>query len=251
MGIPSYYRLLCNKNPKTIQKTYTIKGKTILCLDFNCIVYYCLQKLGEYDENNNFTYEKLLINEVCKYVEYIWKKAGACDELFIAVDGVVPMAKMKQQRLRRFKSIVLESYEIQQKVRTKEKKVWDRNSITPGTIFMKKLHKDLQELCAKHKGWSVSGFDAPGEGEHKVMKYIRNSNAETCLVYGLDADLILLSMLNSFEKKIYLMREELEFNRVVKDNYNEEQFLYLDIDSSLLLYQDIVKTLLLKSINLP
>ena len=55
------------------------------------------------------------------------------------------MAKMKQQRLRRFKSIVLESYEIQQKVRTKEKKVWDRNSITPGTIFMKKLHKDLQK----------------------------------------------------------------------------------------------------------
>lgn len=231
MGIPSYFRFLCDKNQNIIQKTYNINGKTVLCLDFNCIVYYCLSKVKViYDNNNIFAYEKALIETVCDYVETIWKESGKCNEVFIAVDGVVPMAKMKQQRLRRFKSIVLEQYEIQQKVRNPDEPKWDKNAITPGTQFMKKLHKGLQELCKKHSGWTLSGYNEPGEGEHKVMKYIRNCNTldNTFLVYGLDADLILLSMLHSDKQNIYLLREEMEFNRVVK-NDEKEQFLYLNI----------------------
>lgn len=232
MGIPSYFRFLCEKNQNIIQKTYTTSGKTVLCLDFNCIIYYCLSKVKViYDGNNIFTYEKALIDTVCDYVETIWKEAGKCNEVFIAVDGVVPMAKMKQQRLRRFKTIVLEQYEIQQKVRNPDEPKWDKNAITPGTLFMKKLHKGLQELCNKHSGWTLSGYDEPGEGEHKVMKYMRtySSNDNTFLVYGLDADLILLSMLN-WKQNIFLMREEMEFNRVVKED-DKEKFLYLNINS--------------------
>ena len=142
------------------------------------------------------------------------------------------MAKMKQQRLRRFKSIVLEQYEIAQKVRNLNDPKWDKNAITPGTNFMKKLHKSLSKLCTKHSNWSLSGYDQPGEGEHKVMNYIRNytSTNNTFLVYGLDADLILLSMLHSDTQNIFLMREEMEFNRVVIDN-EKEQYLYLNISA--------------------
>ena len=222
MGIPSYYKFLCDKNPNIIRKDYTRNGKICLCLDFNCIVYYCLHKMAPYD-GNIIPYEAKLIEEVCKYVLHIWKSSGA-QEMIIAVDGVVPMAKMKQQRLRRFKSVVLEQLEVQQGVRTKDQLVWDRNSITPGTLFMKKLDKALSELCANHKGWTLNGFNGNGEGEHKVMNHIRNSQHDTYLVYGLDADLILLSMLNSENKNIYLMREEMEFNKVVSD-----EFLYLSI----------------------
>jgi 5'-3' exonuclease len=90
---------------------------------------------------------------------------------------------------------------------------------------MKKLDRALSEMCASHK-WTLNGFNGNGEGEHKVMTYIRSLPAgTTCLVYGLDADLILLSMLNSFNNKtLYLMREEMEFNKVVSD-----AFLYLSI----------------------
>ena len=231
MGIPSYYKFLCDKNPKIIRKEYVknvknVKNsKVILCLDFNCIVYYCLHKMAPYDGDLG-PYETKLINEVCKYVEHIWKASGA-EETYIAVDGVVPMAKMKQQRLRRFKSVVLEELEVQQGVRPFSQPVWDRNSITPGTLFMKKLDVALSELCSRHRGWKLNGFNGCGEGEHKVMAYIRSLEG-TFLVYGLDADLILLSMLNSFsngkEKTIYLMREEMEFNKVVSD-----AFLYLSI----------------------
>lgn len=232
MGIPSYFRFLCNENPKIIQKTYHKNGKVILCLDFNCIVYYCLSKMKiNYDGSNIFTYEKALINTVCDYVETIWKESGCCEEVFIAVDGVVPMAKMKQQRLRRFKSTVLEQYEVQQGVRNADEPKWDKNAITPGTRFMKTLHKGLEDLCKKHTKWTLSGYNKPGEGEHKVMKYIRDYDINnTFLVYGLDADLILLSMLHSDLQNIFLLREEMEFNRVVLEN-KKEQYLYLNINA--------------------
>ena len=231
MGIPSYYRFLCQKNKNIIQPTYNVNGKVVLCLDFNCIVYYCLSKVGEYVDD--LSYEVILIKEVCKYVEHIWRSANKPKEVFIAVDGVVPMAKMKQQRMRRFKGIFMAPYEIENGVRTVGEKSWDKNAITPGTLFMKKLHSALLELCNAHQGWSVSGYDQFGEGEHKVMNYIREhkTTGNTFLVYGLDADLILLSMLNSFNNNLYLMREEMEFNSVVKDIYEKEQFLYLNINS--------------------
>ena len=233
MGIPSYYRLLCQKNKKTITNQYNKTNRTVLCLDFNCIVYHCLSKVPEYIDD--ISYESSLIKEVCHYVEHIYKSAGKPEELLIAVDGVVPMAKMKQQRLRRFKSIFMEPYELEAGVKVVGKKSWDKNSITPGTLFMKKLDSALEELCKSKSCWSLSGFRNPGEGEHKVMNFIRNyQNIEktTFLVYGLDADLILLSMLNSFKalNTIYLMREQMEFNTVIVDTFDKEQFLYLHIE---------------------
>ena len=240
MGIPSYYRFLCQKNKKTITNEYKKTNRTVLCLDFNCIVYNCLSKVPTYE--NDELYETLLIKEVCKYVEHIWRSAGKPEELLIAVDGVVPMAKMKQQRLRRFKSIFMEPYELEAGVKVVGQKSWDKNSITPGTLFMKKLDFALQELCNSHSCWTLSGFRNYGEGEHKVMNFIRNYNRKgteteteaetetTFLVYGLDADLILLSMLNSFNNTIFLMREVMEFNSVVLDTFDKETFLYLDIE---------------------
>jgi 5'-3' exonuclease len=230
MGIPSYYRFLCQKNRNIIQPNYLTNGQVILCLDFNCIVYYCLSKAGEYVDD--ISYESNLIKEVCKYVEHIWRSANKPNTVFIAVDGVVPMAKMKQQRMRRFKSIFMEPYEIENKVKVVGQKSWDKNAITPGTLFMKKLHSALLELCSTHNNWNLSGYDQFGEGEHKVMNYIREYETcdKTVLVYGLDADLILLSMLQS-KQNIFLMREEMEFNSVVKDIYEKEQFLYLNINN--------------------
>lgn len=70
----------------------------------------------------------------------------------------------------------------------------------------------------------LSGHDVPGEGEHKIMEYIRlskaqpdyNPNVRHCL-YGLDADLIMLGLL-SHDPHFCLLREEVKFGPARKKN---------------------------------
>ena len=164
----------------------------------------------------------------------------------MAVDGVAPRAKMNQQRSRRFRT-AKEAKEVREKAERKgeklpEEKAFDSNCITPGmclslppllsnltpigTVFMAKLSEQLKYFVNKKisedSNWRecqviLSGHDVPGEGEHKVMEYIRKSRAQPdynpnvrhCL-YGLDADLIMLGLL-SHDPHFCLLREEVKF----------------------------------------
>jgi 5'-3' exonuclease len=136
--------------------------------------------------------------------------------VFIGVDGVVPMAKIRQQRMRRWKSIWTTEEEIRLGKRDSNTKVWDRNALTPGTTFMNKFCAELGEYAAANH-WSYSSVTEPGEGEHKIMEQWRTGSYDagaTHVVYGMDADLILLTMYNSrhlpAKSSIYLVREDLE-----------------------------------------
>lgn len=97
---------------------------------------------------------------------------------------------------------------------------------------MKRLTTRLKTLCSKHKGWSVSGADEPGEGEHKVMAKLRMRGAsqDPVLVYGLDADLILLTMLNS-KSPAYLVRETSEMGVVQLNSMGDEELSYFSLEA--------------------
>ena len=106
---------------------------------------------------------------------------------------------------------------------------WSTASITPGTNFMKQLNKEITSHFSNKKNnrnYSpqiiVSTSDEPGEGEHKIFSYIRNHSdhkSQTTVIYGLDADLIMLSI-NHYPlcKEIYLFRETPEFIKSIDSN---------------------------------
>ena len=103
---------------------------------------------------------------------------------------------------------------------------FDSNCITPGTPFMDRLHQQLKYFVSNKvstdglwKGTKVilSGHETPGEGEHKIMDFIRHEkslagydpNTRHCL-YGLDADLLMLGLC-THDPHFSLLREEVRF----------------------------------------
>lgn len=248
MGIPSYYKKVCDAVPGLLGKTVDAKVQNLF-LDFNCLIYYCIHKpgtsLGEYEgEEKRLEWEKRLITEVCKYTKQIVNYVNPSETVYISIDGVVPMAKMRQQRLRRFKSVWVHKEEVE-KCGKPNKPRWDTNAITPGTHFMDTLAKELASLCKKNSAsgsgsgsgpkWELSDATQPGEGEQKVFSLFREKGSRNELngiqvVYGLDADLIVLSLLhNKDTTPIYLFREAMECGEVVRNAFQEEEYRYLSI----------------------
>ena len=206
MGIPSYYKRLVDRFPGLLKSSPRTKTD-ILLMDFNCLIYGCVRGEGvpPYSRGDDpalqDAWERALLERVKAATVKVWEAAGRPSEVYIGVDGVVPMAKIRQQRLRRFKSIWWAAEEVAAGVRAAGTEVWDTNAITPGTEFMEKLGVALQSLAAaKGSGWIVSGADEAGEGEQKLMAWVRARAAalkgKHVLVYGLDADLIVLSLLH-------------------------------------------------------
>ncbi|CEF68627.1 5'-3' exoribonuclease 2 homolog [Strongyloides ratti] len=158
--------------------------------------------------------------------------------LYMAIDGVAPRAKMNQQRSRRFRTAKesadkkKEIQEVKDKLmsqgipviqRKKETNWFDSNCITPGTPFMERLAKALRYYIAlkikTDPAWAnilviLSDASVPGEGEHKIMDFIRKQRASSghdpntahCLC-GADADLIMLG-LATHEANFTIIREE-------------------------------------------
>uniref|UniRef100_A0A671M5A8 5'-3' exoribonuclease 1 n=1 Tax=Sinocyclocheilus anshuiensis TaxID=1608454 RepID=A0A671M5A8_9TELE len=183
------------------------------------------------DEDVHFRIsEEKIFADIFHYLEVLFCIIKPRKVFFMAVDGVAPRAKMNQQRGRRFRS----AKEAEEKIKKALEKGevlptearFDSNCITPGTDFMAKLQEQLKYFVhnklSTDKSWQgvnvyLSGHETPGEGEHKIMEFIRsetvkpghNPNTRHCL-YGLDADLIMLG-LTSHEPHFSLLREEVRF----------------------------------------
>ena len=207
-------------------------------LDLNCAIYHCAKKVQQatpYTPAKKLQWEADLIAAVISYIRMMNNLVKPTKTLYIAVDGVAPMAKIKQQRLRRFRSAVQAQEEAEIKAQALghayvQEPRWDTTAITPGTQFMKALSAGLRAYAKANPNVVVSPADEPGEGEQKIMEYIRANKPQTAVIYGLDADLIVLSLWANATQgtQLALFREEMEFSGGVKTNaIGEEQFLYL------------------------
>ena len=238
MGIPSYFSYII-RNHGTIVKKLKKLNKNIehFYLDSNSIIYDSLRKIEKEYTGNNKEFQEKLYYLVCEKIDEYVGIIKPHKTLFVAFDGVAPVAKLSQQRDRRYKSYLLN--EIKNNFQ-KQPATWDKTAITPGTIFM----KDLSLFCRnyflhKEKEYGIENIiiscsDEVGEGEHKIFQYIRtNENTHkngNTVVYGLDADLIMLALNHlSVVNNIYLYRETPEFIRSLNSSLEPSTPYILDI----------------------
>lgn len=242
MGIPYafqyYYKKYNCENELMIDfNKLALLNINYLFFDYNSLIHPCAQQILSANNDkyilienikirtkiieddiieNCLHYTRLLINQVLQT-----KQKSEIRHVYITIDGVAPRSKMNQQRERRYKS---EFFKVGEK-----SSLWDSNKITPGTSFMNKIKDSLINFAKEIKNnidinCIISDSDDVGEGEHKIMKIITNlkddnedNKKHKFLIYGLDADLIMLSLMNKNYDKIILIRDN-SFNNNLSEN---------------------------------
>lgn len=244
MGIPLYFKKLTKEFQDVVDKELPKEKCSRLFFDFNCAIHKCSNELKKKHahkplSNTNFEFE--LIKRCKEFITETYELLKPTRLMYVAIDGVVPMAKIAQQRKRRYfndwkrsrlMATCLDHRKTQEYNSLKHE--WNSNAITPGTGFMKVLCSELDvysEKLEKDLGIKVIVSYGNGEGEHKICHFIREEetkrdkpmSTDVDIIYGLDADMILLSMLSPNSNHTYLLRE---------NTYNEKEYIYMNIKNT-------------------
>ena len=182
MGIPYYVASLLRTH-KHIQTRCGNAPLEVDCLglDFNCF-------LHKYLNADN------PIGSIVVALEDLLSRVVRAKRVYLAFDGLVPVAKIVQQRYRRMR--------IPEAVSD-----FDKHQLSPGTPFMREMADTLRVLFPQIV---VSDTLEPGEGEHKLFTWLRTLPAEDrrqICIYGLDADLVLISIAQRHLGSMTLLRE--------------------------------------------
>jgi 5'-3' exoribonuclease 2 len=249
MGIPFYFRKVATDFPRTIQSHPTSKCDR-LYLDFNCAIHHCCHETKKaFRKQHVPDFEALLIQNVCQYIDTLVAYAKPSELVYIAIDGIPPFAKIIQQRKRRYMSAYTKQQCIEElkqlgglrgcnavalatAIETMQTD-WDTNAISPGTPFMNKLSSAIRDHISKKQNlkYILSDAEEPGEGEQKIFQHIASSPKETtdCVIYGLDADLIMLSLFNCDRRhQIRLLREQSAVR--IQNHTGNGYFVYVDVN---------------------
>uniref|UniRef100_A0A6C0EW55 Xrn1 N-terminal domain-containing protein n=1 Tax=viral metagenome TaxID=1070528 RepID=A0A6C0EW55_9ZZZZ len=237
MGIPSYFSYIVKNHTKLIKKLRD--NKVIvnnLYLDCNSIIYDAVHNL----DFSNIVESDIdtIIRSVCNKIDEYILNLKPDNNIFIAFDGVAPVAKLDQQRSRRYKSLY--QNKISKSIfKDTKPDPWNTTAITPGTIFMNKLNDKIRCVFNNTSKYNVQNIilslsDKYGEGEHKIFEFIRKfpeqHKSKNTIIYGLDADLIMLSINHlPISNNIYLFRETPHFIKSISSELDPNESYIIDI----------------------
>jgi 5'-3' exonuclease len=164
----------------------------------NGVIHDCSHTDSDLSESLPFD---VIMEKVFSEIQRIFSIVKPQRLVYIAVDGVAPRAKLNQQRSRRFRAardrlIAMDAAaaNLNRNITTDlidvnaaavaPPSVFDSNCITPGTEFMARLSVALRQfiehMMRTQESWRpltvhFSGSEVPGEGEHKIVSYIRKA----------------------------------------------------------------------------
>lgn len=227
MGVPNILKWLTKSYPEIIQFNQN-KQVDSLYFDWTNVIYNCAKNMA-----TNST-EDELISETLKYLDELIKLIKPKKLIYIAIDGVSPLALLNYQRLKQFKKMkeIDEINILREKFNQKIENKWDCNSINPGTKFLHKLCKKTIHYIKKYNNLQVivSSAQDPLPGKDKIVNYFSKNPKNTTVIYSSNLEL-LTQILSSDRKNIYLLNKKqyIDINLIKKKivNYFEEKTNYV------------------------
>lgn len=138
-------------------------------------------------------------------------------------DGAPPMGKIRQQRMRRFQYdpvtvITTTSAEVGDRkgvvdiIPTETNlQLWSPAMFSPATDMMRKIHEYIEDNIGSYNRVSAySSYLDSGEGEHKIIRDIRQRRTDRVAIVSKDADILLLSMIlvEELDINIFVLRHD-------------------------------------------
>ena len=231
MGVPGFFKWLVTHCP-AIQSP--VEKVDCLYVDMNGILHPCCHSDAPSENTDS---EGAMMEKFCMKMDEIIFNTRPRKLIYFAFDGPAPNAKMVQQRSRRFcaRRNTRIYYKMYNRLAKEWKQhdmnippmpeVWDSNQITPGTFFMTMVRKTMEKFIVERAEasywteyrdvvWLLSDSSEPGEGEHKLIQFIKkqhmcsgyDTHLSHCLV-GMDADLLQLA-LSIHDPNILIYRDE-------------------------------------------
>jgi 5'-3' exonuclease len=186
--------------------------------------------------------------------------------LYIAIDGVAPLAKAQQQRTRRFLAAARTASQAEDaqdaaaeidegEVPAGREGAFDSSFISPGTPFMDRIDERIRAWLRANQSrlprdtiyWS---HRVPGEGEHKLVealstkgkvgarmrsksgKVVAKGRDEVDAIYGNDNDLIILAMVRT--RRTVILRDAMDRRgdpELLRNPSEIGRFAIVDVDS--------------------